>query len=185
VCSNYHGFWGWLCDWQTLIGAVIAGLLAIGAAGLGGWMAYRAARDAAHGQIRALEQQNADLKRAEQRRLAQERSNIARVLRASMMLVNADITAVNLYTLGMPLAPNPVRKHGFDYLRERVGNCEPDEIITAFLLLEAGIDELPGTPPEHRTEQLDNLSGFVKRISDLARQEIQRTAPMLSSDETS
>jgi uncharacterized iron-regulated membrane protein len=69
VCSNYHGFLGWLCDWQTLIGAVVAGLLAILAAVLGGWMAYRAGvrqatatRQTADRQIRALEQQNADEK---------------------------------------------------------------------------------------------------------------------------
>jgi hypothetical protein len=60
VCSNYHGVWGVICDWQTIIGAIIAGLLALVAAGIGGWIAYRAARDAADRQIRVLEQQYAE-----------------------------------------------------------------------------------------------------------------------------
>jgi len=101
-----------------------------------------------------------------------------------MRFVDADIAAVNLHTLGMAFAPNPVRKHSFDYLRERVGNCEPDEIITDSLLLEAGIDKLPETPTDDRRRQLDNLSGFVKRIRDLADKEIERTTSILSAGET-
>jgi hypothetical protein len=51
-----------ICDWQTIIGAIVAGLLAILAAVIGGRWAYRAARDAADRQIRMLEQQNAELR---------------------------------------------------------------------------------------------------------------------------
>jgi hypothetical protein len=62
VCSNYHGLWVVICDWQTIIGAIVAGLLAIVAAMIGGHWAYRAARDAAGRQIQVLEQQNTEFK---------------------------------------------------------------------------------------------------------------------------
>ena len=69
---DYTGLFRFVYDWQTFI----AGMGAI----YGGWLAYRAGirqatatREAARDQIAEMGRQNADLKLADQRRLARER----------------------------------------------------------------------------------------------------------------
>jgi hypothetical protein len=97
LAGDYTGLWKLLYDWQTLL----AGAAAI----FGGWLAYRAGvkqatatRAAAAIQIQAiatqtaaLEQQNAQLRRADQRRLARESLIAARMLDASLEVVANDI----------------------------------------------------------------------------------------------
>ena len=73
AAPDYTDLFRWVYDWQTMIAGIVA---VVGATG-GGVLAYcagvkqaTATRHAADRQIRALQEQNADLKRAEQRRLA-------------------------------------------------------------------------------------------------------------------
>src|SRR4051812_14079378 len=74
---------GGVHEWQTLL----SGLVALG----GGWLAYNATRNSARDQIAAVERQNADLKLAGQRRLAQERKDVAGLLYASVGIIMAHI----------------------------------------------------------------------------------------------
>ena len=138
MCCDYTGLSKWANEWQTLI----AGLLVIVGALAGGAWAYYGARNAAHRQIQALQKQNNELRRAEQRRLARESSTVAGVLYAAMGLVAGDIgkalaaipKVISASFRDRPPPDDPpldaqianyirhmVRKHGFDYLRDRVG----------------------------------------------------------------
>ena len=97
ACLEYTGLLRWAYDWQT----ITAGILAIAGAIGGGWLAYHAGvkqanatRKGARDQIAALEKQNADLKLADQRRLAQERKGVSGLLYSSMGIVIAQIEAV-------------------------------------------------------------------------------------------
>jgi len=159
VCCDYTDLSKWANEWQTLI----AGVLAVVGALAGGAGAYSGARDAAHRQIQALQKQNNELRRAEQRRLARESSTVAGMLYAAMGLVAGDIgralaaipKVISASFQGRlppddpPLDPqiaNYIRrmvgKYGFDYLRGGVGTFNREDIAVAFMLLEAEIDLL-------------------------------------------
>jgi hypothetical protein len=161
AAPDYTDLLRWVYDWQTMIAGIVA---VVGATG-GGVLAYcagvkqaTATRHAADRQIRALQEQNADLKRAEQRRLARESSTVAGMLYAAMGLVARDIgkalaaipKAISAsFRDRLPPDDPPldaqianyirhmVRKYGFDYLRDRVGTFNREDIAVAFMLLEA------------------------------------------------
>jgi hypothetical protein len=124
VCSEYA--WKLLCDWQTLA----AGILAIVAAVIGGLFVYCVGVK----QIRLLQEQNADLKRAEQRKLAQERLNVARVLWSCLGYVESDVARASFGGGPNSVIPEKVansirisiEKPNFDYLRERIGGFARD-----------------------------------------------------------
>jgi hypothetical protein len=203
LAGDYTGLWKLLYDWQTLL----AGAAAI----FGGWLAYRAGvkqatatGDAAAIQIQAiatqtaaLEQQNAQLRRADQRRLARESLIAARMLDASLEVVANDIgTARSSFgaeprdgQIDEPTA-NSVRhavgKPGFAYLWEKLGILDR-EIAVPFLTLEAAIErmraERGATIAFGLTDRLDQLSMLVERLRDLAGGEIGRATRVLSADE--
>lgn len=180
MCSAYPGVLGVLCDWQTLI----AGGLAILAAVIGGGIAYVVGR----GQIRVVREQNADLKRAEQRRLAQERSNVARVLWSCLGFVEADVTRARRAS---PSEANPARrrigKPNFDYLRERVGSFARQDIVPAFLGVERLIDELRAEkgpiPVGELTARLNTLLDEVTKLRALAMVELGSARTILSEND--
>jgi hypothetical protein len=94
VGFDYPALWGVIWDWVYPWQTIITGIVAASA----GWAVYRAGvkqatatRHAADRQIRALQEENADLKRAEQQRLARESSTVAGMLYAAMGLVAGDI----------------------------------------------------------------------------------------------
>jgi hypothetical protein len=185
VCSEYA--WKLLCDWQALT----AGILAIVAAVIGGLFVYCVGVK----QIRALQEQNADLKRAEQRKLAQERSNVARVLWSCLGYVESDVAGASFGGGPNSVLPEQVAnsarrsigKPNFDYLRERVGNFAREDIVPAFLGVERLIDELRAgegpIPVGELTALLDNLSDGVRKLRALAMVELERAKDMLSENE--
>jgi hypothetical protein len=192
---NYTGLLRWVYDWQTMI----AGFLAIVGAMGGGWLAYcagvkqaDATRHGARNQIAALEQQNADLKLADQRRLAQERKDVAGVLYASVGIVIAQIEAARsglIEPLPTPRA-NAIRqtvgKPGFTYLWERLGVFE-GEIVVAFLSLEIGIDLIQAgkddTDVGHLKHLLDGLPTLAERLRSLPSIEMEKAQAILPADE--
>jgi hypothetical protein len=96
---DYTGLFRFVYDWQTFI----AGMGAI----YGGWLAYRAGktqatatREAARDQIAALQQQNAELKLADQRRLARERLAVAGLLYTSLGVVVGQSKALGQCSVG-------------------------------------------------------------------------------------
>jgi len=191
ACLDYTGPLKLLYDWQTLV----AGFVAIG----GGWLAYFAGVKqvrAIRAQTAVLRQQNDDLKRAEQRRLARDSLIAARMLDASLEVVARDIENARS-TFGGPrdgyvdeptanLARQAVGKPGFAYLWEKVGILDR-EIAVPFLELEASIDRMRAqhgtTHIGPLTDRLDHLSALVERIRDLAGGEIRRTRAVLSDDD--
>jgi len=202
VCTDYDGLLKLLYDWQTLL----AGAAAI----FGGWLAYRAGvkqatatRDASTVQIQAidmqtaaLEQQNAELRRADQRGLARESLIAARMLDASLEVVANDIeNARSLFGpeprdgyIDEPTANfvrHAVGKPGFAYLWQKVGILDR-EIAVPFLTLEAAIDrmraERGATIVSGLTDRLDRLSVLVERLRDLAGGEVGRATAILAAD---
>lgn len=194
--DDYADLVRFVYDWQTSI----AGILALA----GGVLAYRAGvrqaketRDAADRQILALQEQNADLKRAEQRRLAQESLNAARVLYASMGSVAGVISSVRSALIDNPdglineQAANTLRsmieKYNFDYLREKVGNFDNEGLVIGFQVLERSIAQLRAQRGaihcgQFRAE-LDNLWKQVKNLQTDTLEEFERAKTVLSGDE--
>ena len=195
ACSDYTGLLQRAYDWQT----IIAGIGAV----FGGWLAYRAGvkqadatRSSARDQIAAIEQQNADLKLAGQRRLAQERKDVAGLLYASVGIVIAQIENARKGLTGLADDPLPTRlanaihqavgKPGFTYLWERLGVFE-GEIVVAFLRLEMAIDLIH----KHKDDTdvgllkfaLDGLSTLAERLRALASGEMERAQAILPADE--
>jgi hypothetical protein len=174
-----------------LCGTLAAGILAIVAAVIGGLFVYCVGVK----QIRALQEQNADLKRAEQRRLAQERSNVARVLWSCLGYVESDIKRASFSgdpnsLLSEQAANSPrhsIGKPNFDYLRERVGSFAREDIVPAFLGVERLIDELRAEegkiPVDELRTRLDNLLDGVRKLRVLAMVELERARDMLSGNE--
>jgi hypothetical protein len=194
--DDYADLVRFVYDWQTSI----AGILALA----GGVLAYRAGvrqaketRDAADRQILALQEQNADLKRAEQRRLAQESLNAARVLYASMGSVAGVISSVRSALIDNPdglineQAANTLRsmieKYNFDYLREKVGNFDNEGLVIGFQVLERSIDQLRAQKGAIHSGQfmaeLDNLWKQVKDLQTNTLEEFERAKTVLSGDE--
>jgi hypothetical protein len=184
VCADYTGLFRWVCDWQTLIAGILAIVGAIG----GGWLAYRGAQN----QIAEMKRQNADLKLADQRRLAQERKAVAGLLYASVGIV---ITQIDLARSGLidPL-PTPranairqaIGKPGFTYLWKKLGVFE-GEIVDAFLNLELGIDAVRAGKDDadlgRLKRMLDGLSALAERLRSLASGEMERAKAILPVDE--
>ena len=178
---------------------MIAGILAIVGALGGGWLAYHAGvkqanatRNGARDQIAALEQQNADLKLAGQRRLAQERKDVAGLLYASAGIVIAQIESARsglIDPLPTPRA-NAIRqtvgKPGFTYLWARLGVFQ-GEIVAAFLSLEIAIDLMQAgkddTDVGHLKHLLDGLSTLAERLRSLASGEMEKAKAILPADE--
>jgi hypothetical protein len=155
AAPDYTGLLHWAYDWQTMI----AGVLAI----VGGWLAYRAGirqanatRSSAEGQIEAIreqtaaaKQQAADLKLAEQRRLARERLAVAGLLYTALGVVVGQIEgARSMFSVPADglvdeggLIRRQVGKPGFAYLWERIGVFE-GEIVAGFLNLEIAVDRM-------------------------------------------
>ena len=142
------------------------------------------------GQIRVVREQNADLKRAEQRRLAQERSNVARVLWSCLGFVEADVTRAR----GGPIVPSEansarrrIGKPNFDYLRERVGSFARQDIVPAFLGVERLIDELRAEkgpiPVGELTARLNTLLDEVTKLRALAMVELGSARTILSEND--
>jgi hypothetical protein len=191
ACADYTGIWKQIYDWQTLS----AGGIAIIAAGI--------AYCVGHGQIQAianqtaaLEKQTADLRRAEQQRLARENSTIARVLYASMGLVATDTATANSRFSFQPDSPvldeqfaNSIRdavgKYSFNYLREKVGNFDREDIMVAFLVLEANIDKLRAEAgPIHAgplKERLNALLEQAKTLQTHAAGELEKAKALSSA----
>jgi hypothetical protein len=208
AAPDYTDLFRWVYDWQTMIAGIVA---VVGATG-GGVLAYcagvkqaTATRHAADRQIRALQEQNADLKRAEQRRLARESSTVAGMLYAAMGLVARDIgTALAAIPKAISasfrdrLPPDDppldaqianyirhmVRKYGFDYLRDRVGTFNREDIAVAFMLLEAEIDlplaEQGAIQVSQLRERLEHLFKTVTHLRMLATKELERANTILS-----
>jgi hypothetical protein len=174
---------------------MIAGILAIVGAIGGGWLAYRAGvkqanatRKSSREQIVALEQQNATLKLADQRRLAQERKDVAGLLYASLGII---ITQIGLARSGLtdPL-PTPranairqiIGKPGFTYLWEKLGVFE-GEIVVGFLSLELAIDAVQAgkddTDLGRLKRMLDGLSTLAERLRSLASGEMEKAQAIL------
>jgi hypothetical protein len=200
---DYTGLFRFVYDWQSFI----AGFVALG----GGVLAYRAGitqakatRKSAEGQIEAIKeqtaavrQQNADLKRAEQRRLAQERSNVARVLWSCLGFVEDDVRRsssrfggdpdVELWEQAANSARRSIGKPNFDYLRERVGSFAREDIVPAFLGVEKIIDELRAEEGKISVGQLrarlDNLLDGVRNLRELAMVELDSARTILSENE--
>jgi hypothetical protein len=194
-------------DWQTFI----AGMGAI----YGGWLAYRAGirqanttSKSAEGQIKAIkeqtaaiEQQNADLKLADQRKLARERLAVAGLLYTSLGFILGQIEtarsmfsvpADNLYggiliDLGGKIR-HEVGKPGFAYLWERLGVFE-GEIVADFLSLEIALDRMQAekrpTSVRQISKQLDYLETLATRLRDLASGEMKKARGILSEDDLS
>ena len=205
---DYPGLWGviwdWIYPWQTIITGIVAASA--------GWAAYRAGvkqatatRHAADRQIQALQEQNADLKRAEQRRLARESSTVAGMLYAAMGLVAGDIgkalaaipKVIRASFQGRLPPDDPqfdeqianyirhmVRKYGFDYLRDRVGTFNRQDIAVAFMLFEAEIDlllaEQGAIQVSQLRERLEHLFKTVTHLRRLATKELERANTILS-----
>jgi hypothetical protein len=203
ACLDYSWWGKLLYDWQTLITGFLAvggGVLAYGAgvkqanATLGGAAIQSQATGA---QTAALEKQNAELRLGEQRRLAREALVAARMLYASMGIVASDIANASARFSGPPtgeidgVTANQIReavsRPHFAYLWERVGNLDRDEIVVAFLALEAAMDQIQAERGTTRIgplkERLDNLSRSVEHLRDLASREIERATGILSANE--
>jgi hypothetical protein len=135
---------------------MIAGVLAIVGALGGGALAYyagkkqaTATRDAARDQIAELRRQNADLKLADQRRLARERLAVAGLLYTALGVVVGQIEGARSRFSGPADAlvdeggniRHEVGKPGFAYLWERLGVFE-GAIVAGFLDLEIAIDRM-------------------------------------------
>jgi hypothetical protein len=201
-CST--GFVGWLYDWQTLITggvALLAGVLAF-LAGVKGANATRSAAQieaaATAEQTAALKQQNADLCRAERRRLARESLTAARLLAASLEMTSNEVEKARLsFSPGSPdsIIEEPsasgirqiVHKPQFAAdLWARVGNLNR-EILSPLLNLDAQIDQMRGqsgpTPANVLTEQLNSLSAIVGSLRELAADEEKRAVTALSEEE--
>jgi hypothetical protein len=195
MAPDYTGVLRWVYDWQTMIAGIVAVVGAIG----GGVLAYLAGkkqadatRKSARDQIAALEQQNADLKLAGQRRLAQERKDVAGLLYASVGIVIAQIEAARSGLIDPLPAPraNAIRqtvgKPGFTYLWERLGVFE-GEIVVAFLNLNIGIDAIKAgiddTDVGRLGRMLDGLSTLAERLRALASGEMERAKAILPADE--
>jgi hypothetical protein len=79
------------------------------------------------------------------------------------------------------------RMYNFDYLRERVGNFDREDIVPAFLGLERAIDELravKGTALlSELKERLDNLIETIENLRSLAMKELATARTVLSTSE--
>jgi hypothetical protein len=148
MCSGPHG---WLYDWQTLIAGLIAGVLALLAAGATVWSTIKSADrqiKAAQGQIKAARDQTAVLRDIEDRRLASEGFAFHSMLEAAMERVIEDAQAANAMRWRGTTAPEllqayEARRHikrtGFVELRSgllRFGG----ELTTLFLRLDGEIE---------------------------------------------
>jgi hypothetical protein len=210
ACPEYPGLI-WACDWQTMIAGIVAVVGAVG----GGALAYRAGVrqadattnsanaeiEAIKQQTAALEQQNADLKRADQRRLARERLTAARMLYISLGFVANDISKAHSMFSAPPEGGPPipiiaqaatsirrtVGKPHFDYFWEKVGNFDREDIAGAFLVLEEFIDQLleekGSTSMGVLKNRLDNLSKAVEHLRNLAADEMGKARGFLSADD--
>jgi hypothetical protein len=186
---DYTGLFRFVYDWQTFI----AGMGAI----YGGWLAYRAGirqatatREAARDQIAALEQQNADLKLADQRKLARERLAVAGLLYTSLGVVVGQIEYARSRFSGPADAlldeqtANSVRheveKPGFAYLWQRLGVFE-GAIVAGFLSLEIAVDRMRAetgpVPFGPLKDRLDNLSKLAQSLRSLAPSDVASTGP--------
>jgi len=189
VSSDFHDLWKLFYDWQT----IAAGILAIVAALIGGFFVYWVGVK----QIRALQEQNADLKRAEQRRLARETLSTARMLDASLQVIAENIEGAREWSGAQPRSghvdqemANSVRQtlgeHRLSYLRDKMGILDP-EIAVPLIRLEATLDRFRAEKGETHagglTDRLKEFSVLVQRIRDLAGGEIARTRAILSPDE--
>jgi hypothetical protein len=77
-----------------------------------------------------------------------------------------------------------VRKYGFDYLRDRVGTFNREDIAVAFMLLEAEIDlllaEQGAIQVSQLRERLEHLFKTVTHLRRLATKELERANTILS-----
>jgi hypothetical protein len=135
---DYTGVWKVLYDWQSLL----AGVLAL----IAGIAAYCAGRR----QARAVEQQNSELKRAENRRLAREELIAVRLFEADLARIEEDTTRIT-NTLNHPQYDNPQASVPANYRRmihkpditvvwDKLGLCDP-ETITTYLGLDHKIEQ--------------------------------------------
>jgi hypothetical protein len=185
AAPEYTGLFRFVYDWQTFIagmGAIYGGLLAYRA----GKTQATATREAARDQIAALEQQNADLKLADKRRLAQERKDVAGFLYASVGIVIAQIEIArsgltdleeNPFGVSAKTIRQTVGKPGFTYLWGRLGVFE-GEIVVAFLSLDTAIDQMQAGKDDtdfgHLKHMLEGLLTLAKDLRSLASSEMQK-----------
>jgi hypothetical protein len=142
-------FYKLLTDWGSLIGGSFA--LIAGAA------LYCIGRV----QANAVKEQTADLKRAERHRIARETPQAARMLDASLQLIEEDIVAAkdryhtddtnHIIAKGdaTPIRQS-INKPGFPFLWQHLGILH-HEIPTLFMTLEIKIDELHAETQDTRS----------------------------------
>jgi hypothetical protein len=164
-------FWLVVDHWQTLIAALIAGILALGAAGWTVWATMRAAKrqvkavtetagrqiTAAHGQTKAAQRQTAVMREIERRRIAAEGYAFHAMLEAAMGAVIEDVAAARKLPLPRPEAARgeggysehayAVRQHikraGFAELRSALVRFG-GALTTQFLQLDKEIEDFAG-----------------------------------------
>jgi hypothetical protein len=203
AASDYTGTWAVLYDWQ----AAIAGGTALIAGGLAFWAGVKQAKEtrrsaqieaaATAEQTAALKQQNADLRRAERRRLARESLTAARLLAASLEMTSDEVEkARSSFTLGSPpqiidasfIQQIVVSKPRFSAdLWARAGILNR-EILSPLLNLEAQIDQMhshqsTGVRADFLAAQLNSLSVIVRSLCELAADDEKKAVTILSEEE--
>jgi hypothetical protein len=91
---------------------------------------------------------------------------------------NKAITSVNISAGSPNDVRHMVRKHNFDYLREKVGNFDRDDITVALLCLDADIEKLwaetSRTHVDYFTEGLSALAKLAETLRTHAVGELEK-----------